>query len=105
MIRAGLMRERVTVQAPSESRNMTGEATLAWQDVGEVWASVDGLSSREVLQAMQANAIASHKVRMRFFPSISHEHRLLWRGRNLEIASVTERENRTMHEILVREVQ
>ena len=99
------MRERVTIQAPSESRNMTGEATLSWENVGEVWASVDGLSSREVLQAMQANAIASHKVRMRFFPGISHEHRISWRGRNLEIASVTERENRTVHEILAREVQ
>lgn len=105
MIRAGLMRERVAIQAPSESRNMTGEATLSWADVGEVWASVDGLSSREVLQAMQANAIASHKVRMRFFPGISHEHRLRWRGRTLEVASVTERENRTIHELLVREAQ
>jgi len=103
VIRAGLMRERVEVQAPAESRSPMGEATLAWTTIATVWASVDGLSSREVLQAMQANVIASHKVRIRFMPAITHEHRIKWRERTMEIASVVERETRTMHELLVRE--
>lgn len=105
MIRAGLMRERVTIQAPAESRNTLGEATLSWSDVATVWASVDGLSSREILQAQQANAVASHKIRIRFLPGLAHTNRVVWRDRTMEIASVVEKENRTVHEILAREVQ
>lgn len=105
MIRAGKLNERVSLQAPVESRNSLGETTLSWAPPVTVWGSVDGLSSREVLQAMQANVIASHKVRIRFFPDITPHHRVVWRGKNLEIASVVEKDNRTMHELLVREVQ
>ena len=105
MIKAGAMRERITVESPEEARNTLGEATLSWATYAIVWASVDGLSSREMLQAQQANAVASHKVRIRFLQGLSHTHRLVWRGRVMEIASVVERENRTMHEILAREVQ
>lgn len=104
-MKAGVLRERITVQAPKEIGNSIGETTLEWQDAGDVWASVDGLSSRELLQAMQANVVASHKIRIRFMPGVTPHHRILWRGRTLEIASVVEKENRTMHEFLVREVQ
>lgn len=102
---AGSMRERVTILVPIESKNAFGESNIDFEEGDEVWASVMGLSAREVLQAMQANAIITHKVRIRFYPSITFQHRLLWRGRTLEIASVVERDVRTIHELLVREVQ
>ena len=102
---AGSMRERVTILAPSESKNAFGESSIEYVETGTVWASVMGMSAREVLQSMQANAIITHKIRIRFYPSITFQHRLLWRGRTLEIASVVERDTRTVHELLAREVQ
>lgn len=102
---AGSMRERVTILAPVESKNGFGESSITFQETDTVWASVMGLSAREVLQSMQANAIITHKIRIRFYPTITFQHRLLWRGRTLEIASVVERDIRTIHEILAREVQ
>jgi hypothetical protein len=36
---------------------------------------------------------------------VTVQHRIVWRGKTLEIASVTERERRTMMEMLVREMQ
>ena len=101
----GLMRERVAVQAPQELRSPTGEATLSWATAATVWASVDGLSSRDVLQAQQANVIASHKVVMRFRSTVTPQYRLLWRGKTLEIVSVSPRDDRTRLELLVNEVQ
>lgn len=97
------MRERVTIQAPSEQRNQFGEATVTWSDVATVWASVQGLSAREYLSAQQVGSIITHKIRIRFFPGITHSHRIVWRERIMEIASVLERETRTVHEILVKE--
>ena len=102
---AGSMNERVTILAPNESKNAFGESSIEYVEAGTVWASVMGMSAREVLQSMQANAIITHKIRIRFYPSITFQHRLLWRERTLEIASVVERDNRTVHELLAREVQ
>jgi SPP1 family predicted phage head-tail adaptor len=104
MIVSGQMRERVLLQAPVTEQSPFGEATTEWVDVAEVWASVRGLSSREVLQAQQANAIVTHVVRIRFFPGLTHQHRLIWRDRKMEISSLMERETRTVHEIMAREV-
>lgn len=104
MIHAGMMRERVLLQRPATNRTGTGSTNLEWEDVAEVWASVLGLTSREILQAMQANAVISHKVRIRYFPSIEHTWRMVWRGRVMEISSIVEREVRAIHEILAKEV-
>ena len=105
MVDTRQMRERVLVQSPVERQNPFGEASVEWQDEGEVWASVQGLSSREMLMAQQSDAIITHKVRIRFFEGLTHKHRLVWRGRHLEIAGLTERETRTVHEILAKEVE
>lgn len=105
MIVSGQMRERVTILAPATEQSPLGEATTVWQEVATVWASVQGLSAREVLQAQQANAIITHKIRIRFFPTITHQNRLVWRGRTMEISSLMERDTRTVHEIMAREVE
>lgn len=104
-MKIGLMRERVTIQAPSDRQTPFGEATVEWENVAEVWASVDGLSTRDIMQAQQANVIATHKIRIRRRDDVNQTCRLIWRGRVMEMASVTERETRTVHEILAREVQ
>ncbi|NBW14409.1 MAG: head-tail adaptor protein [Caulobacteraceae bacterium] len=104
MIDIGLMRERVLIQSPRIEQSPFGEATTEWVNVVEVWASVRGLNSREVLQAQQANAIVTHVVRIRLLDELTHQHRLIWRGRILEISSLMERETRLIHEIMAREV-
>jgi SPP1 family predicted phage head-tail adaptor len=101
----GRMRERVTIQSPTEVRTSVGETTLTWATLATVWASVDGLSTRDILQAQQANLVATHRIRIRYRADVTHTQRILWRGRTMEIASVVERDNRTALEILAREVQ
>ena len=102
----GRMRDRVTIKAPAEVRSPSGETTLNWDTtVATVWASVDGLSTRDILQAQQANVIASHRIRIRHRHDVLHTHRIVWRGRTMEIASVTDRDGMTVLEILAREVQ
>jgi SPP1 family predicted phage head-tail adaptor len=99
------MRERVAIQTPVEARSPTGETTLSWTALATVWASVDGLSTRDILQAQQANLVATHRIRIRYRAGVNHTHRIVWRGRTMEIASVVEKDNRTALEILAREVQ
>lgn len=102
----GQMRERVSIKSQTEVRSPSGETTFSWDTtVATVWASVNGLSSRDILQAQQANVIATHRIRIRYRVDVTHTNRLVWRGRTMEIAAVVERDNRTALEILAREVQ
>jgi SPP1 family predicted phage head-tail adaptor len=102
----GRMRERVTIKSQTESRSPSGEMTFNWDTtVATVWASVDGLSGRDILQAQQANVIATHRIRIRYRADVSHTNRIIWRNRTMEVASVVERDNRSVLEMLAREVQ
>lgn len=105
MLRAGRMRERVLFQSPTKTRSPSGEAKLSWSDITTVWASVDGMSSRDIMQAQQANVMATHKIIIRYRSDVDHTSRLVWRDRTMEIASVTDRNNREYCEILAREVK
>lgn len=103
MINSGAMRERVTIQRPVENQSSFGETTLSWEDEGTVYASIMGVRAADYFAAQQAGVLVTHRIRIRFFPGLTHQHRLLWRGRVMEISSVLEREARSVHEILARE--
>lgn len=102
----GKLTERVTFRAPAERRGLSGEATLNWDTItATVWAEVGGLSARDIMQAQQANVIATHRIRIRGRDDITHLHRVEWRGTTMEIASVVDRGSGDYLEILAREVQ
>ena len=96
----GRLRERVTIQSATEARNSIGEVVQTWGTFAEVWASVDGLSGREVLQSGQQQTEVTHRVRMRYVTGLTQRMRLSWRDRILEITSLLEHNNRTEHELL-----
>jgi SPP1 family predicted phage head-tail adaptor len=100
---AGLLRERITVQQPTETRNRLGESVFEWSTFATVWASVQGVTSREALLAGQQQLDITHRVRLRFLDGLTAKMRLSWRGRTLEIVSLLEQENRTIHELLCQE--
>jgi len=103
MINSGTMRERVTIQKPVDQQSAFGETTLTWVDEATVYASVMGVRAADYFAAQQAGQLVTHRIRIRFFPGITHQHRLIWRDRVMEISSVLEREARSIHEILARE--
>ena len=104
MIDVGKLRERVTIQNPTEAYSPSGETTITWEAVAtDIYASVEGMTSRDIVQAQQANVIASHKIRIRFRDDVTIRSRVIWRGRTMEVASITERGVRELIEILAKE--
>lgn len=103
MISIGQMKERITFLSPTEERSLSGEATLDWSDHATVWAHVAGLSTRDLMQAQQANVIATHKIQCRKRDDVTQANRIRWEGRTMEIASVVKRGEHL--EILAHEVQ
>jgi SPP1 family predicted phage head-tail adaptor len=102
-INAGTLRERVTVQQATENRNRLGEAISEWATFAEVWANVQGVSAREYLLAGQQQIEISHRLKMRYLSGLTSKMRLSWRGRTLEIISILEHENRSIHELICQE--
>jgi SPP1 family predicted phage head-tail adaptor len=80
-----------------------GETVLTWGNSTAVWASVEGVTARELLLAGQQQTEISHRVRLRFLAGLSSQHRISWRGRTLEIISILEHENRSIHELICQE--
>jgi SPP1 family predicted phage head-tail adaptor len=103
VIDPGKLRDRVTIQRASESRNALGETVLTWTDYTERWASVDGVSSREALAAGQSQVEMSHRVRLRYVNGLTQSMRIMWQGRKLEIVSLLEHGHRSEHELLCQE--
>jgi SPP1 family predicted phage head-tail adaptor len=103
MIRPGELRERVTVQIATGATNTLGETVMTWNDSTAVWASVQGVGSRELLTFGQTNVEVSHRVRMRYLSGLTQNMRIAWRGRTLEIISLLEHENRSEHEVICQE--
>lgn len=103
MIRAGDLRERVTVQIASGTTNAFGETVLAWSNSSAVWASVEGVSARESLTAGQQETTISHRVRLRYLPGLTNKMRFAWRNRTLDIVSLLEHDNRSVHEAICQE--
>ena len=105
MIDAGKLRERVTVQQATQTRNSLGEAVMSWADWQTVWASVEGVSAREALAAGQMEVTISHRVRLRYLTGLTQNMRLSWRGRTLDIVSLLEHNNRSEHEVICQETR
>ena len=103
MIDPGKLRERVTIQQATSSRNRLGESVQSYSTFAVRWASVEGLSAREVLLSGQQQTEATHRVRMRYVPGMNQMMRFLGRGRVLEMTSLLEHYNRTEHEALCTE--
>lgn len=103
MIDPGKLRERVTVQIASGTTNALGETVLSWSNSTAVWASVEGVSSRESLSAGQQEIAITHRVRLRFLPGLTQSMRFAWRSRTLEIVSLLEHANRSEHEAICQE--
>lgn len=107
-MQAGRLRERVTIQQQSITRDSYGAEVITWSDVATVWASVlPGASGeRFIAGAVQEQAEITHTVRIRYRTGITPKMRLRWEGRFLYVETVTDPDGRTRETVLMcREVQ
>jgi SPP1 family predicted phage head-tail adaptor len=106
-IKAGDLRESVTIQAPVEQTNAYGESTITWSDFATRRASIDGMKIDEMIAAQEQQTVGTHQVRFRYVPGLKNSMRLVWTSRSpsrtLDILAVTERNNREEHQLVCKE--
>ncbi len=87
-MRAGLLRNRVTIQTRSETTDDFGEIDFAWSTLATVWATIEPLSGKELMNAEQAKSVVTHKVTMRHLATVTAKDRILYDSRTFQIESV-----------------
>lgn len=85
---AGLMRHRIRIKKPSSERNAFGEPVNAWIDVANVRASINPLSGRDFIAAMQDQAEVTHKVMIRYNVAVKASMRVLYGNRVFDILHI-----------------
>lgn len=89
-MRSGLLRNRVTVQYKVVSADAYGQEVITWTDLANAWADIQPLRGREFQEGAQTHAEVTHRIRMRYQPSviITPEMRIVYGSRIFYIESI-----------------
>lgn len=93
----GRMRERVTLQSRSTTRDAAGGKTAGWNDLGtdpEVWADVRYISGVEAIKADAMTSMKRASIRIRFRSDVDETMRVVHRGVALEIRAALPSDDR-----------
>jgi SPP1 family predicted phage head-tail adaptor len=100
MIRAGELRDRVTIQQPTTTSGGAWGPQPGWSDLTTVWAKVLRVAASERSVQDGVQSVVSHRITMRYRPDLTSKHRLVYRGRPLDIVGVNDPDGRR-HELLI----
>jgi SPP1 family predicted phage head-tail adaptor len=70
-MRAGKLRQRVTIQSQTTARDDFGGETVTWSDVATVWASIEPLNGREYMAAQQLQTAVTTRIRVRYIDGVT----------------------------------
>lgn len=99
-MRAGPLRERVTIQSKIVARDSFNAEVITWVEVATVWMAVEPLSGREYIAARQAQSEVTTRFRCRYRADVTSAMRLVWRTVPYSIIEVIPDVQRSALEIL-----
>lgn len=100
----GKLRHYVDLQSSDDVPNEFGEIEKTWSTFASVWASIEPLSGRELLQYQQLNAELSHRIVIRYNSSITPKCRIVYDARIFDINVIKNPDERNIFlELLCKE--
>jgi len=93
-MRAGDLRNRVTIQSKAVVQNSFGEEDITWTELATVWAAVEPLRGREFLDGRMVTAEITTRIRIRQRDGISPEMRVVFGAKIYDIIAVVHVEER-----------
>ncbi len=94
VVQTGRLRHRVTIQRLTRTEPGDGTVNTEWTPLDTVWASIEPLRGRELIEAQAFGVRVTHRVRMRDYDGLASTDRLTFNGRVFDIESVLNREER-----------
>lgn len=87
-IRAGKLRHEVTIEAPTDTQDATGAATVTWSTFATVWAGFEPLTGREYFEAAARRAEATGRFWLRELAGVTTRMRVDHAGAHYDIDAV-----------------
>ncbi len=84
-MRAGFMRERITIETQATGVAANGTPSGGWSSVCSVRAAIKTLSGREGYEADQNTARFTHEILIRYRSDVTPDQRVTWGARTLHI--------------------
>jgi SPP1 family predicted phage head-tail adaptor len=78
MLTAGALRDRVTVQQPTNAADGQGGFTVTWSTLATIWAQVLAAGTRETMQQAAVGATQVYLVIVRYRADITPAMRISW---------------------------
>lgn len=103
---AGKFRHRISIEAPTETRDANGGVAPQWGQIGLFWASIEPLQGRELIVAKESYADVTHKIMVRYFDhaTLTNKCRINFNGRLFNILGILKLEERNItYQIMARE--
>jgi SPP1 family predicted phage head-tail adaptor len=102
----GKLRHKVKLQSSQDTQNEFGEETNKnWATDEQIFASIEPLRGRELLEFNQMNAEVTHRIIIRETSNATASKRILWGTRIFDINVVRKIEERNiMMELLCKEM-
>jgi SPP1 family predicted phage head-tail adaptor len=94
MKQPGKLIHRITIQRPVETQDSLGATVQSWQNLANVWASIEPLSAREQFNLHSTYTAATHKIGMHYIAGVTAKCRVLFGTRAFDIESVINPEER-----------
>jgi SPP1 family predicted phage head-tail adaptor len=94
MSNPGLLRSRLTLEAPVEAADGAGGVVRSYDAVATLWAEVTPVSASRALEAARLGARVTHRIVIRFSDDITTTHRLREENRVFRIVSLRDRDGR-----------
>jgi len=97
---------RVALQSASKTQDTFGHSTPTWSTYATVWAGLEPLTGRELIEAQRLDAEISHKITIRYTTEFAPtaKHRLTLGARVFNFTSVRRLEERNVvWEIMAKE--
>jgi len=86
---SGRRNHRVLLQSRGTTQNSVGQILPeVWTTTATVWASISPLAGREYLNASGERAEVSHRIFIRYGPTVAPKDRVLFGSRVFDIISV-----------------
>lgn len=99
MIRSGDLIHHIQFEKRNEPRGAQGGIAESWTPVGRRWAEIKPLDGKELIQARQIKPTVSHRVRLRYFASVTTKLRIVFQTRVFGIDNVLNVEERNIEHV------
>ena len=101
-MRAGLLRNRITIQTNAETVDSYGDLIAGWSDLyAGVPATVTPQSGSEGSVNDETTTKLALKITLRYLPNVTAKHRVVYDSRNFDIQAVMNEQERSRKLVLM----